>query len=162
MNNKNILIVFYSRTGTTKRAAEYLQKLFSCDIEEIIDNEKREGVLGLINSGKDAIFKNTTNIEKIKLNPDNYDIVIIGSPIWASLMAPAVRTYIGEHKHLFKNVAFFCTHGSDISNSTKMFEDMSFLCEKKPLCELRLYAKELNNKEFQQKAEIFKAEILNL
>lgn len=161
MDNKNILIVFYSRTGTTKRVAEALRELFNCDLEEIIDNENRKGILGLINEGIDVFFRNTTDIGKIKLNPNNYDIVIIGSPVWASLMMPAVRTYIQNNKPSFKKVAFFCAQASDVTKGTKIFRDMSSLCEKKPLGELKLSSKELYNKEFQEKLEIFKAELLN-
>ena len=38
-------------------------------------------------------------------------MVIIGSPIWAFTICPAVRTYLSNHASSIKRMASFCTHG---------------------------------------------------
>ena len=48
------LVVFYSRTGTTKKVGEALADLLQCDSEELIDTKKRKGPLGFLRSGRDA------------------------------------------------------------------------------------------------------------
>jgi flavodoxin len=60
MESKKILIVYYSRTGTTKKVAEYLRTMFSCDIEEVLDSKIRKGIIALFIGIKDAILKNKT------------------------------------------------------------------------------------------------------
>jgi len=54
------LVVFYSRTGTTKRVAESISNLLKCDVEEVIDRKDRKGPLGCLKSGSDAMSKKLT------------------------------------------------------------------------------------------------------
>ncbi len=135
------LVVFYSRTGTTKKVAETISSNLKCDIEEILDKKNRTGVLGYLMSGRDAILKKLVVIEGIKKAPALYDLVIIGTPVWAGTMSSPIRTYISQNKGCFKKVAFFCTHGSSESKST--FRDMGHLCQKKPVSLLELKTKEV-------------------
>ncbi|MFH2027554.1 MAG: hypothetical protein ABIJ08_00305 [Nanoarchaeota archaeon] len=86
------LITYYSRTGTTRKVANEIAVQLGCDTDEIIDKTKRSGPLGYITSGRDAMKKSLTEIET-KKDPSQYDLVIIGTPIWAWTMAPAIRTY---------------------------------------------------------------------
>jgi len=130
------LVVFYSRTGITKKVADYLARSMGCDLEEIVDLKDRRGPKGYLVGGKDAATKKLTEIEESKKDLAVYDTVIIGTPVWAFTMTPAVRTYIQKNKEQFKKVAFFCTqHGS---GSKRTFRDMEALCEKKPISTLEV------------------------
>ncbi|MBE3088681.1 MAG: flavodoxin family protein, partial [Actinobacteria bacterium] len=46
--SRNILVVYYSRTGTTRKVAEYITKQLGADMEEIIDMKKRSGIWGFL------------------------------------------------------------------------------------------------------------------
>ncbi|HII95832.1 MAG TPA: hypothetical protein HA367_08920 [Candidatus Methanofastidiosum sp.] len=135
------LVVYYSRSGNTKKIAEEISNKMNCDIEEIIDNKNRKGIIGWLKSGRDARSKKLTTIKEMRKDIGKYDLVVIGTPIWAALMAPAVRTFINENKGEFKNVAFFCTCGS--SGDVKTFEDMEDFIGITPLAKLTLTRKEL-------------------
>ena len=135
-----ILVVYYSRSGNTKKIAEEISNKMKCDIEEIIDNKNRKGIIGWLRSGRDANSKKLTMIKEIRNDPSKYDLVAIGTPIWAGLMAPAVRTYIHENKGKFKNVAFFCTCGS--SGDAKAFRDMEDYLKITPLSKLAIISKD--------------------
>ena len=102
-----ILVVFYSRTGSTKKIGELLSKELNSESEEIIDTKRRKGIIGFIISGKDATLKKLANIEKIQKDPENFDVIILGTPIWNRNMTPAIRTYITEYKNKIKNVIIF-------------------------------------------------------
>ena len=52
------LVVYYTRTGKTKVVAEKVSAELGADIEEIVDLKKREGKLGWIAGGRDAMQKN--------------------------------------------------------------------------------------------------------
>ncbi|MFX1329671.1 MAG: flavodoxin family protein [Promethearchaeota archaeon] len=131
------LLVFYSRTGRTKQVAKIISEGLNCDYEEIIDTKKRTGFfIGFLRSGYDAMKENLTVIKEVEKNPEIYDLIILGTPIWGSRMTPAIRTYISENKSKFKNVAFFCTEGGD--QGFKAFEGMALLCEKEPLSTLEV------------------------
>ena len=125
MKKDKILVVFYSRTGNTGKLGNNIAKELGCDIEEILDKKTRKGVFGYIIGGKDAFQNNITEISYMK-DVSKYDLIIIGTPVWAGKITPAVRAYIGENKSKLrkKKLAFFCTFGG---NECKVFEEMNQL-----------------------------------
>lgn len=48
------LVVFYSRTGNTKKVAEALARELKCDTDEILETKSRKGILGYIFAGRDV------------------------------------------------------------------------------------------------------------
>ncbi|HYC20302.1 MAG TPA: hypothetical protein VEF35_06785 [Candidatus Bathyarchaeia archaeon] len=52
------LVVFYLRTGSTKRLGEALAQLLECHSEELVDTKKRSGPLRFVSAGRDAQEKN--------------------------------------------------------------------------------------------------------
>jgi flavodoxin len=158
IKNKNkkmkTLIVYYSRTGTTKKVGEKLAKHLKCDHEEIIDLKSRAGPIGWMGAGKDAMKKKLTYIKDIKKDPKKYDLIIIGSPVWAGNVVPAIRTYILTNKPDIKKVAFFCTMGG---STGKIFSEMEEIINIKPLGTLSLKTKEVNNPDhdFNNKINVF-------
>ena len=139
------LVVFYSRTGRTKKIAELISTEMNCEYEEIFDTKKRNGfIIGFITSGFAATREKLTIIKKIQKDPKLYDAVILGTPIWNKRMTPAIRTYITENKNRFKSVAFFCTMGG--KGGPETFESMAKLCEKTPVSTLSIIKKDIKNK----------------
>lgn len=152
---QKILVTYYSRTGYTKKVAEQIAKNLKADIDEIIDEKDRKRkIIGWLISGKDAVQKNLTKI-KFSKDPKKYDIVIIGTPNWASTMTPAIRTYLTQNK--LNNVAFFCTYGG---NSGHIFQDLEELSSK-PTTVLGLKDKEIESEESKNKITEFCQKLIN-
>ena len=149
------LVVFYSRTGTTKKLARIISDILECDIEELIDTKKRSGPVGWLMSTKDGAQKNPTTIRELEKNPVYYDVVVIGTPIWAGGMSPGTRTFITQEKEHFKKVAFFCTMSSGGDVAT--FANMEELCKKKPVGTLALTTKEVKQDQYREKMDGFTA-----
>ncbi|MFA5176063.1 MAG: hypothetical protein WC413_02290 [Candidatus Nanoarchaeia archaeon] len=147
------LVIFYSRTGTTKKIAENISKKLKCDIEEIFDCENRVGVKGYIKSGKQATLKKLTKLKDTNKDPSIYDLVIIGTPIWAWNMCCPIRTYITKNKEHLRKVAFFCTMGGSGANRT--FKCMEKLCNKKSVACLKLKTKDVINNNYSEKVKEF-------
>lgn len=59
----------------------------------------------------DAAFKRLTVIKKTEKDPALYDVVAIGTPVWANKMSTPARTYLFQNKDRFGRVAFFLTRG---------------------------------------------------
>ncbi len=146
------LVVFYSRTGNTKEVGEAIAKLLDCDYEEIIDTKNRDGIVGYFVAGKDAAFKKLTEIGELTKDPAEYDLVIIGTPIWAFTLVPAIRTYLGVNQHKFKKVAFFCTQGG--KGAEKAFEVMEQMTSK-PLATAVFIDKDIVKSEYMDKVKEF-------
>jgi flavodoxin len=139
------LVVYYSRTGRTRKIGEIIASEAIWESEEIIDTKKRKGFIGFLISGKDATLKKLTDIKEIQKNPEMYDLIILGTPIWNKRMTPAIRTYITKFKDIIKNVAFFCTEGG--SGGQKTFDSMANLCEKTPISTLEITKSDIKNEE---------------
>jgi flavodoxin len=150
------LVVFYSRTGTTKKVAEEISRLLGGDIEEIHDLKKRSGIIGFLKSARDARSRKLTTLETVKNDPAIFDIVVIGTPIWAGTLSTPVRTYISQYKGGFRKVAFFCTAGGNRGNP---FDEVESLCGKKPVATLRLRRKEVRSGQYAEKTEEFVTKI---
>ncbi|ACS90777.1 MULTISPECIES: flavodoxin [Thermococcus] len=134
------LVVFYSRSGTTKRVAQEIAKALNADVDEVIDKKSRRGILGFLRAGYDATRGKTTEIEFEK-DPSEYDFVIIGTSVWNGRVTPAIRTYLLQNKDKIKNAAFFCTCEG---RAGKCLEQMEELLEKKPVLKKILMRKKLD------------------
>jgi flavodoxin len=147
------LVIFYSRTGTTRKLAQEISKNLKCNIEEIFDTKNRQGLFGYLRSGRDAMSKRFTRIKPITKNPSKYDFIIIGTPVWVGTMSTPIRTYLYENRNNFKKIAFFCTLGG--SGAEKTFRDMENICNKKPIATLQLRTKEVKNNTYSEKLKEF-------
>jgi flavodoxin len=147
------LVIFYSRTGTTKKVAESISSALRCDVEEIIDPKNRSGPIGYLKSGRDAMMKKIAKIDRAKRDPADYDTIIIGTPVWAGRMTPAIRTYIMRYGEHLPNVAFFCTQGGSGGENT--LAEMSELCKKPARAEIILRTKEVMDGSYSEKLKEF-------
>lgn len=103
------LVVYYSRSGHTRQVAELLAQKLSADLQELIDRSSRKGPIGWLKSGRDAIKEKETELAPLDHQPRDYDLIVVGTPVWAAHPAPAVRTFLKAHDLGGKRVAFFCT-----------------------------------------------------
>ncbi len=154
------LVVYYSRTGTTKKIGEEIASKMKSDKEEIIDRKNRKGPIGYILAGKDAIWKKLTKINKFNKNPLNYNLLVVGTPIWGFTLTPPIRTFLTKIKDYNKKVAFFCTMGG--FGDEKAFKEMKeILPDAKLKATLSLKTIEVKNKEYSDKLENFVSKLKN-
>ena len=116
------LVVYYSRSGNTRFVAEKISQKIGGDIEEIIDKKRRKGPLGFVIGGFDATRGRKTDIAEMKKSPRDYDLIVVGTPMWNKRITPAVRTYLEDNKFSKKRVALFCTNNG--SQSERVFKTL--------------------------------------
>ena len=105
------LVAYYSRSSTTKKLAEDIAAKTNADIEEIKSKVNYNGKIGYIKAGKDAMSEKIIDIEALKYDPADYDVVYLGTPVWASKAANPLISYIKQNEGKFTNVKFFITAG---------------------------------------------------
>lgn len=148
----NSLVVYYSRSGNTKKVAEEISSNFNSEIDEIVEIKERKGIMGFLRGGSDASKNILVEIQAPNKDPSNYDLLVIGTPTWAGKMAPAVRTYLNNNMDKIKNVAFFCTYNN--LGDVATIKDMSKCCGINPVSTLSLNKKERKNG-YEDKLRIF-------
>ncbi len=119
------LVVYYSRTGNNRTIAQSIATALSADIDEIIDKKNRQGKLNWLLAGRDSRAQKLTEIE-YKKNPQDYDTIIIGAPIWAWNPIPPLRTYLQKVDLKGKRVAFFiCSKSEAYKNMFPRLAEMT-------------------------------------
>jgi len=137
------LVIYYTRTGNARFMAENIVAELGADIEEVVDLKNRQGVLAFMPAGRDAMRGKETEIAQTKRTPANYDLVVIGQPVWAGSPTPAIRTYVKKNDLSGKKVALFFSDSSDqvIEKTKGLMQNSTFVDV------LALPAKAFENKE---------------
>jgi len=138
------LIIYYTRTGNAKFAAETIAAELGADLEEVVDLKNRQGRLAFMSNGRDAMQGKETQIAPTTRNLTDYDLVIIGQPIWAGNPTPAIRTYLNKNDLSGKKVALFFSDsglGQAVEKTKALMPNSTFIGE------LVLPAKSFENKE---------------
>ncbi len=136
MDDLKCLVVYYSRTGYTRKVAEAVAGELRCEAEALAEEKNRRGPIGFLGGVKDAVLKNTSTIEEPARKLSNYDLVVIGTPVWANSVSPAGRALLMQAGKTMPEAAFFLTtRKSGIENT---FKQMSELCGREPAARLAL------------------------
>lgn len=105
-----VLVVYYSRTGSTRRIAREIACELDADCEAIVDHTERRGLAGYHRCASEAWRGRLVEIDP-PVNPiAGYDLVIIGTPTWCLSLSSPVRTFLRRHRDDIANAAFFCTY----------------------------------------------------
>jgi len=151
------LVVFYSRTGNTKIVAEALAAALGADIETIVSDTQGTGMGQLVVR---TLFKTRARIGATKNDASLYDLVLVGTPVWARNVSGPVRTYLDLNKSKLKSVAFFCTYGG--SGSEKALKTMEKICGKTAVGKLDVLESDVKSTDYIRDVKSFAARILEL
>ena len=137
------LVAYYSWSGNTAKVARAIAAALSADVEEIREVKPRTGLFAFVRSAIEASRRKAAPINAAETDAGKYDLVILGTPVWAGEMAPALRAYIEREKHNFKNVALFCTLGG--ANGERALAGMRAASGRGPVAELLIDASALKS-----------------
>jgi menaquinone-dependent protoporphyrinogen IX oxidase len=141
MPASKILVIFYSRSGTTRRIATALSATLGCSVEEIVESRRRDGFFGYCRSVIEARRKRLPNILTAKNDPSTFDLVVIGTPVWAWSVSSPIRAYLTADKDRLPAVAFFCTLGG--AGSETAFAQMQEIVGKPPRATCAITARDI-------------------
>ena len=153
----NGLIVYFSRTGRTRKVAKAIQETTGFDLEEVKEKAGRVGTLGFLKSGMESTRRMLPQIIPLTHDPSQYDIVVIGTPIWASNMSSPIRAFITEYKDKIDQIALFCT--GDGVEPEKVFIPISELLGKEPKATFGLIGPEREDEGASLKIQEFAAKL---
>ena len=112
--SRKILVVYYSLSGNTARVAREIARLGQADIEALrdFDRDLPLSFFGYVKAAIDALRSKPARLASVACNPRDYALVVIGTPVWAGRMTPAIRAYLERFKNDLGRVAFFVTTGN--------------------------------------------------
>lgn len=89
----NYKVVYFTRTGNSRRVAEKIAKALSTEAIEITDNMNWQGVFGFIKGGFYA-SKNREVVIQVPENINGAEELIVVTPLWANKVTPAIHTFL--------------------------------------------------------------------
>lgn len=129
--SKKILCLYYSRTGKTEALMQEIAGELSCEAVKLEDGVSRSGPMGWLRSGMQAMSRHVPPVRKpeTKLPLGEYDLVILGTPVWAGRCSAPVRSFLLEYGESLGPVAYVITRGSDV-HYDEVFDQMDLYVRK--------------------------------
>ncbi len=120
------LVVYYSLSESTKYIANSIAEATGADVMRIRPKNdiKREGIMKYIQGGRQVLRGYEPEIEDCEKDISEYDMIFVGTPVWASSCAPAIKTFLKHAKFADSKeikIAFFACCGMNAGNA---FEEM--------------------------------------
>ena len=138
--NKNVLVAYFSATGTTKRVAENLAKATGGDLYEI---KPVKTYTSADLNWHDGNSRSSVEMNDPKSRPEivtgdlsiqDYDTIFLGFPIWWGTAPKIVHTFLEKYDFSGKKIIIFATSGGSgfgktvqnlkqsVANSTTIIE----------------------------------------
>ncbi|MFX1584169.1 MAG: flavodoxin family protein [Promethearchaeota archaeon] len=111
---EKILIVYYSLTGNTQFIAEIIQDITKADILELkpIKELNSSSSMKYMWGGFQATMKKKPKLHEIDKNPLDYDLLFLGTPVWAWTYSPPLRSFLSMYDLSDKKIAIWtCSAG---------------------------------------------------
>ena len=124
---KKKLVVYFSYTGHTKMITDKIKEKLDCDVLEI------ETVIPY-STDYDTVVNDEQNSERsdflpeikdININLNNYDKIILGTPVWWYRPVPAIRSFLTKYDLTGKTVIPFATNAGWLG---KTFIEIKNMC----------------------------------
>jgi len=117
-------VIFYSLDGNCSFVAEEIKEKLNSELIQLrVKNEKKRWgpfkffwCCGLMFSNKNP------PLEPYTFDPSAYDLIIIGTPVWASSPAAPMKTFISEKGITGKKIALFVCHAGGKGDALEKFK----------------------------------------
>ena len=130
----DILCIYYSRTGHTRRAVKEIAEALGAEITAITDDCDRSGWRGYMRCGMDAMKTSTRPLQPFETEKPlgAYKLVIVGSPVWAGRMASPIRSLLKRRGLELHRVAYVVTRSTE-QRSEEVYDQMDLYTAEKRL-----------------------------
>ncbi|MDR1324566.1 MAG: flavodoxin [Treponema sp.] len=106
------IVVYYSLDGNSHVIAERIKSTLGADTLklELVESMPKQGFMKMFQGGKQALFGTMPALKPYRLDLDQYELLILGGPVWAGSPAPALMSFLQQTKFSGKKAALFCCH----------------------------------------------------
>jgi flavodoxin len=111
------LIVYYSLSGNTELIATEIAPILHATVLRLkpVKDHQAGKFMTFFWGGMEAKMAKTPALEPYEIKLADYDLIVLGSPVWAWTIAPPLRSFVEREKHhlLGKKIALFMSAGGD-------------------------------------------------
>ena len=111
------LVVYYSMSGNCEYVAEKMAEIGGFETLRI-EPEKAypdQGAKKFLWGGKAAVMGEKPKLKPYTFDASEYDVIVIGFPVWASNVTPPIRSFLLENMEGIRNkriASFACQSGN--------------------------------------------------
>ena len=136
---RDVLCIYYSRTGKTKKVMKAIAAETDAELLELTDGVERGGFRGWLRSGMDAMRRDCPEVKPFETERklENYRLVIIGTPVWGGRCSSVIRSFLKQHGRELNRVAYVLTRGSE-HKSEEVYRQMDLYTAQPHLAEVSL------------------------
>lgn len=120
-----IAVVYYSFEENTHKAAETIAEATNAELIRI--SPKKEiptNKLKYLFGGFQAITQRCPKLNEITTDLSKYDLLFIGSPVWASTITPTIRSFLTQFDLSGKKVAPFACYAGEAGKSIDQMKEL--------------------------------------
>ena len=105
-------VVYYSLEGNTDFVAQAISESVGAELIRLYPKKDipREGFMRYLSGGKQVFKKEKPELEPLSENPEDYDVLFVGTPVWAGSFAPALASFFADVNLSGKKIALFTCH----------------------------------------------------
>lgn len=115
-------IVYFSLEGNCDYVANKLADNMSGEVDiiriETVKPYPMKGFKKFAVGGMSAVRKDKPKIMPLKFDANAYDLIVLGTPVWANTFAPPLRTFFMNNYIHEKPIAIFATSSSGACEKT--------------------------------------------
>jgi flavodoxin len=106
-------VIYYSYDGNSILVAEALKGPLEADLFRIEtqDEKHRNGLAKYIWGGRQVFSHAKPALKPLAFKPEDYDLIVIGGPVWSGSPAPALVSWLEAAALKDKKIALFLCHG---------------------------------------------------
>jgi flavodoxin len=90
---------------------------------KVKDEAHPRGFMKFLWGGRQVVMGRTPDLLPLEKDPTAYDLIFLGSPVWAFTCTPAMRAFLATAKLQGKKVAIFCCHGGGKGRIFRKMQD---------------------------------------
>jgi len=109
------LVIYYSLEGNTALIAKAVAETLEADLLELqpVKSIPNKGFFKFFWGGKQVMMKERPELQPFTVNPAEYDLIVLGTPVWAGSYNPAFRTFFAQSPLKGKQIGLFCCYAGN-------------------------------------------------
>ena len=131
-------VIFYSLSGNTAYVAERIKERLNADLIPLRPKQEypKRGLIKFYQGGKSAVRAEEPELIPCSADLQSYDVLILGTPVWAGTFTPPMRTFLKQNRNILKEkkvAVYVCCSGGGgfktIDKIRQFMEIASFIQE---------------------------------
>ena len=130
-----VAIVYYSQSGNCEFVANKLAEHIEADLVRIepAKSYPDKGFKKFFWGGKSAVMGESPALVPYTFDVNEYDVVILGYPVWASTFAPPIRSFVEQNFFGLQSKKVCAFASSSGGNAEKSFQKLAALLKSQPI-----------------------------